>query len=200
MKTISTLNFSNMDSAFLETINACLDSIYKLSIAEQDLKKRNEGLEKDGIPRADWKNHNERERLAKSQAKSRAETLCLMTISRYIDTADFVGGDIFTFSMEGFLSNIGVLEGCADDLKKSAVKKISAFRSEVVNRKRTTVTRRKNGENKLTYSETKEVKNTAIELILALCDGFASTGALEYSKGHLVKVDFTDKLDNKVTN
>lgn len=179
-KTFATVNWANMNESF-DLLSTFQKSVNELALAEIALKKVKDANK--GKSKEDLKKATENERLVKKNAFDRAEGFAIAFITRYISTTDVLSGHIYNFDMVDFLKNIGVLsEGEVD---KKVLASIENCRALVVDRKKETVTRRKNCNNTLTLGEVKEVKNTPIELVLAIVFCAISSGAIEYSEGGL---------------
>lgn len=187
----ATLNFANINHEALTIVSNCQLAINVLAEAERELKNMREALKSNGETKEEIKEHTAKERRDVTTAKERATTMCTSFITRYVSTEDFIAGEMYHFDMVSFLQNIGVLSDGEETAK--TVKKVTAITSLVIDRYKTSVTRRKNGENALTFGETKEVKNTSIELVLAFIYAMVSSGAIEYSNGGLALVDFENK-------
>lgn len=191
-KNFATVNFANMNADAFNMLSTFQMFVTELSLAETDFKKAKDKLKEEGVTnKKDISIKTEKERLAKKNAFDRANSQALTFIIRYISTADAVSGNLYKFDMADFLHNIGVLsEGEVD---KKSLKKIEDIRALVVDRVKIGVTKRKNGTDKLTLGDTKEVKNTPIELVLAVVMACIDSGAIEYSKGGLAFVKFDKK-------
>lgn len=187
----ATLNFANINTDALTTISNCQLAINALAQYERELKKVREECKTSNLSKEETKEETATQRRNVASAKERATTMCTAFITRYVSTEDFIAGEMYHFDMVKFLQNIGVLSD-GEETAKTA-KKVSNITRLVIDRYKTTVTRRKNGENSLTFGETKEVKNTSIELVLAFIYAMVSSGAIEYCAGGLAKIEFENK-------
>jgi ribose 5-phosphate isomerase RpiB len=184
----ATLNFANINHEALTILSNCQLAINVLAEAERELKNMREALKSNGETKEEIKEHTAEERRNVASAKERANTMCTSFITRYVSTEDFCAGEMYHFDMVAFLQNIGVLSD-GEDTAKTA-KKVKNITSLVIDRYKTSITRRKAGDNALTFGETKEVKNTAIELVLAFIYAMVDSGAVEYCGGGLALVSF----------
>lgn len=195
-KNFATVNFANMNADAFNMLSTFQMFVTELSLTEKDLKKVKDKLKEEGVTdKKDVSAKTEKERLAKKNAFDRANGQALTFIIRYISTADAVSGNLYKFDMSEFLHNIGVLSD--GEIDKKSIKKIEDIRALVVDRVKVGITKRKNGTDKLTLGDVKEVKNTPIELVLAIVMACIDSGAIEYSKGGLAFVKFDKKSTNK---
>ena len=188
-KTFATVNWSNMNADAFNLLSSFQLSVNALALAEKDLKRAKEDLK--GSSKETIREMTTTERNAKKSAKERADGLAIAFVSRYISTVDVVSGELYKFDMVEFLKNIGVLSD--GDIDNKVIKRIESIRDLVVDREKSTVTRRKNCTNYLTLAEYKEVKNTPIELVLSIVLCALNSGAIEYSEGGLAFKDFSKK-------
>ena len=185
----ASLNFALMNNDALTMVSNCQLAINTLAADENVLQAVRDSLKASGI--VDKKEVNDRtadERANVRASKERADAMCTMFITRYIDVADAVAGEIYHFDVEAFLRNIGALSD--GEVDKKVVKKVEAIRSTVVDRVKESVTRRKKGDDFLTAGERKEVKNTPIELVLAIIAAMLESGAIERVGGGLAVKKF----------
>lgn len=189
--TKATLNFANINSDALATFNNCQLAVNALALAEKALKDKRDDLG-DNLSKEEVKQKTSKERDAVKACKERATIMCTTAIIRYVSTEDAIECNLYHFDMDKFLRNIGVLTG---DLDKKICDKISKYRNLVVNRVKYGICQRKKGSDKLTLAEDKEVKNSPIDLVLALIMAMVNSGAIEYSNGGIAVKDFAKSAD-----
>ncbi len=185
-KVKATLNGNNIDRRALSLLNAASDRQYELMKAvEARNTVKKEMREKDytakyiKIALAPYEKDIERQRNAMDNIVSSFYSL-------YMSEADlYTGKDCFTCDIEGVLQNIGVLEGCADDLKKSHVEKFNEMRNRFLNRAYWMV-----GDNSMD-AVYKEIKNKPVEQLVSLRDSLYALGCFYWGERHeLILKDF----------
>lgn len=188
-KTLATLNFANMNDSVLEMLSNCQLAINELAVNENTLKAVRESGKKAGLDKEGLKTYTEKERKAVKASKDRATEMCEVFIIRNIDVADAVKCDLYHFDMVAFLKNIGALSD--GEIDKKVINKVERIRNAVVDRTQYYVARRKKGEDKLSQADSKDIKNTPIELVLSIVFAVVNSGAIDYCGGGLAKVDFS---------
>lgn len=181
-KTYATVNWSNMNTDAFNLMSNCQLATNVLASTEVALKNAKDLYK--GESKERMKELTSKERNDRKSAKERADGLAIAFITRYISTADVLGGELYKFDMVEFLKNIGVLSD--GEIDKKSLDKIENIRNLVVDRTKWDVAKRKNGTNYLTIpTDPKEIKNTPIELVLSIIFCALASGAIEYSEGGL---------------
>lgn len=188
-KTYASVNWSNMDTEAFKLLSNVQLSVNTLAQAERQLKAAKEELK--GQSKEDIRDKTKTERDHKKSCFDRATTLATMFVTRYISTEDVITGDIYHFDMVEFLKNIGVLSD--GEVDKKVIDKIESIKNLVVDRYKVDVVKRRSGKSRLSGGDVKEIKNTPIELVLAIIMAAVTSKAIEYSVGGLAFVDFSKK-------
>ena len=197
-KKFATVNWLNMDTdAFLlmssgqMAVNALASAEMAIDHAKNVLKAKSKGKKvsaEDADITEDVLKHLKE---IKKSAEVKADNIATMFFVRYISTEDVINGEIFHFDMVEFLKKIGVLSD--GEIDKKVTNKVTAIRDLVVDRKKDYNWKREKTDYKISKKEAKAIKNTKIELLLAIIMASIESGAIEYSEGGLAFVDFSKK-------
>ncbi len=199
-KTYATVNFSDMYS---EPFN--LLSSLQLALNERaELHKKYKNMQAAGLEKAIKEGYVGDERKKKvanfcatekaqwQASKERCNGMANVFIIRYVSTEDALHGNVFKFDVKTFLTNIGVYKDGEDD--KKALKRVTAIRDSVVGRTENKSSKFKdgyvdeNGNAVLVPASSKELKDSMLEVAMAIIAACIDSKAIEYSKGGLAFV------------